>query len=82
MLEAGFEKLADLQKLDQTGLVILSKIDKTDPKFKSVEILNLIGKPDQIPIYRPVLSINQTGFKEYRHVQFLSLQCTKNSEKS
>jgi hypothetical protein len=47
---------------------------KTGAKFKSFEILNLISKPDRIPVYRPILLINRTGFEENRHGQFLGLQ--------
>jgi hypothetical protein len=62
-----------IEKSDQTGLVIFLKTDKTGSKFKSDEILNLIGKSDRILVYQPVLQINRTGFEVYRQDRFLGL---------
>jgi hypothetical protein len=64
---------AGIEKSDRTGLVIFSKTDKIGSKFKSDEILNLIGKSDRILVYQPVLQINRTGFEVYQQDRFLGL---------
>jgi hypothetical protein len=66
--QLGIQNSAELQKPNRIGSVGFLKNQqnqsKTGAKFKSFEILKIIGKPDQILVYRPLLQINRSDFYE------------------
>jgi hypothetical protein len=75
---------AGIKKSDQTGFNGLIKNrqnrSETGTKFKMSKNLNLIDKPNEVPVNRSVLLIYRTNFDQNR--RFWGFQRQKNLRKS